>query len=196
MYVGDDDNEHVPPPFYNNVPWNNQQVRLSWDSTWHGLSLYYYRGYVVNPRLLYCPAQPTGEPQTFEYYDDWPHPGFRNWGNAWVTWVAYDQIAYWGFYADRWLVAFQANEYVDPSYLGIVRTPHGPQLPYIHDLICNASFAQNFAHKGKWNVLFIDGHVSLYAEPGGGPLTTGIELSETDSWPATQGYRDYLEAAF
>jgi len=192
-----DNNERSPDVFHNLQPWNNHQVRLGWVPNYYGLGIYFGQKILGDPRVFYCPSQ--REELSFEWYRDWPYPGFENWGRSWVCWISYDIIPYWKFTGDRigWKTSLRLSEYLDPpGYLG--RNPHGPQLPYAYDLICHSGNTQvtDYVHRGKWNVVFADGHVGVYREERGGPLTNAVIAGvDNHSWPNAEYYRDLLEGA-
>jgi prepilin-type N-terminal cleavage/methylation domain-containing protein/prepilin-type processing-associated H-X9-DG protein len=189
IMFADANNQNLPPLTCGAQPWTNNQIRYSWTSEFYGLGVLYRQRIVSDPKAFYCPAQK--DMYSFAYYKNWPSPGFLNWGSGWVCFAGYDTLPY---FRSGWKT-LKLTEYLDPP-ANINRTPFGPQLPYTYDLICTTNSEADMIHKGRWNVVFLDGHVGTYVESGTGPMTEGICLSYTDSWPVTEYYRDLLEHAF
>jgi prepilin-type N-terminal cleavage/methylation domain-containing protein/prepilin-type processing-associated H-X9-DG protein len=185
-------NQYTPPPGYMTAPWEPELVWFSWaPNNLFGLGIYVSQKYLPDAKVLYCPAQK--EEYSFGYYKNWPDPGVVNYGSSRACWVSYDQIPYTRNPGGR-VRTLGLNEYQDPPG-DIVRTPSGPQLPYIYDLVAQVP-GPAYIHKGRWNVLFVDGHVGIYKESAQGYVTNLVNQRLSYYWGNAENCRDLFESAY
>ncbi len=186
--------QYAPPPLFNQNGWEPELMWVSWlPDLYFGQGLYYQYKYLTDPKIFYCPAQT--DPYTPGFYKNWPDCGHNNFGTSRVCLTSYDQVPYWHS-AKGWVTTFRLDEYQDPPP-ELERTAHGPQLPYIYDIIVQRQEV-SYIHHGRWNVLFAEGHVGVYKEAGSGPVTDMVTTPPYLNmyWVGLKIARDYFEKGF
>lgn len=176
-------------------PWTANPGWASWlladRKGFRGLGLLVYTGEMANAKSLYCPAQtdPNGK---YERFPEWPQPAYP-YGSASITWTGYDVLPWWG--ANGW-------------YMPDQKTYSENRWPVVNDLISSPlSKAANLCHDSKWNVLYGDGHVSVYNNGSNGSVDNGNAIAGRDfltliaqgssvSWPGADMMRQRFTPSF